>query len=194
MSTDGEARFEFRVFGDDLESLRPKLIQMSARSSVEDSTETYIVTRLNIEAGVKIRNDCLEMKVLLAREGILEQWQPSLMAQLPISGDTFADIVAPALGVAVDVPGDAQLTEAALIDIAQSVPALASVSISKQRSQFLIDGCIAELTHPDFDRMTTQSIAFEGADFVTVMQLVRKLGLAQRTNESYPCYLQRLLF
>lgn len=194
MSPDNEARFEFRVFDDDLESLRPRLMQMAAHSSVENSTETYVVTRLNIDAGVKIRQDCLEMKLLQAREGILERWQPALRAQLPVSAATFKDTVAPALGVAVDVPDDAQLTEAAIVDIAQSLPALSHVSVTKRRSQFELDGCLAELTDLDFGRMTTRSVALEGTDFVTVMQLVRKLGLAQRMNESYPCYLQRLLF
>ncbi|HVY42857.1 MAG TPA: hypothetical protein VG966_07480 [Hyphomicrobiaceae bacterium] len=194
MSPDGEARYEFRVFDDGLEVLRPLLSKLSSNSSLDQATETYIVTRLNIDAGVTIRGDCLEMKVLLAREGILDLWQPSLVVQLPVSGDTLVDVIAPALGVTVDVPGDAQLTEAALVDIAQSVRGLASVSVGKQRSLFEIESCTAELTDVDLPGMRTQSVALEGADFVNVMQLVRRLGLEQRANESYPCYLQRRLF
>jgi hypothetical protein len=189
-----ETRFEFRVFDSDLESLRPQLMRMSPQHSLQESTETYIVTRLNIEAGVKIRQHCLEMKLLEAREGILEVWQPVLRAELPVAAATFKDVVAPALGVDVDLPNDAQLTEAALIDVAQSVPALTHVSIAKRRSQFELDACMVELTDLDLGRATAQTVAFEGADFVSVMQAVRQLGLARRTNESYPCYLQRILF
>jgi hypothetical protein len=194
MTDDGEARYEFRVFGGDLELLRPQLEAASARSSTQSSAETYIVTRLNIEAGVKIRDNCLEMKLLRARDGILEQWAPALQLQLPIGGATFKDDVAPALGASVDLPDDAQLTESGLTDIAQSVPALAAIALSKTRTQFELPGCTAELTLVEFDGSSTQTVAFEGTDMVAVMQAVRQLGLEQRTNESYPCYLQRVLF
>lgn len=194
MSADSEARYEFRVFGHDLEDLRSRLADLGGQPDQDQSSETYVVTRLNIDAGVKVRDGQLEMKVLRAREGILELWWPAITEPLPVAGSVFVDDVAPALGVTVDLPGDAQLTEAALVEIAQSVPGLASISVRKRRALYEIDGCMAELTDVEMAGDQVQSIAVEGPDFVDVTQLVRKLGLAKQVNESYPAFFQQRLF
>ena len=50
-----EPRFEFRAFRDDVALLREAMQARASRVEQATSTEVYLVTRLNIDAIVKLR-------------------------------------------------------------------------------------------------------------------------------------------
>lgn len=96
------ARYEFRVFGDDLTRFRDAFAALGEANTLPVSHETYIVTRLNIESNVKIRAGRLDVKGLKGRLQFLEQWEPVLSAELPVAASEIENVVATALGVDVD--------------------------------------------------------------------------------------------
>jgi hypothetical protein len=187
-------RYEFREFGRDLTAARDAFAALGPGAEHEPSRETYIVTRLNIEANVKIRKARLEVKGLRGRLQLLEQWQPVLTAVLPVPVGAVEDLVAPALGIEVDLDGSRAFSEAALLDFVKGQPALATVVVDKQRTLFDLGDCEAEFCKLNIDGEKLQTVAIEAVDADAANAVLQRTGLDQGRNESYPAFLQRRLF
>jgi len=158
------------------------------------SSEVYIVTRLNIDCNVKLREDRLDVKVLEARSGLLELWKPLLSAELPISVPKFKQEVAAHLGVEPDRPSASYLSENALRDLANSNPALAWTPLHKKRVRFEISSGWAEVVYVTLGDRHVQSVCVEAIAADVAHELVAAAGLATYRNESYPCFLQAIAF
>ena len=116
--------------------MRDRFAALGHRRRAAASRETYIVTRLNIEANVKIRGGRLQVKVLRGRLQMLEQWARPLNAEFPVSVDDVENIVIPALGLDVEIGSGGALTEGALLAVVSAQPALATVEVDKQRTLY----------------------------------------------------------
>ncbi len=188
------SRFEFRIFGSDLSALRDALAALGAGVAQPESSETYIVTRLNVESNVKIRAHRLEVKGLQGRLRLLEQWEPVLKSEFPVPADAIENIVAPALGVDVELEEAPALTESALLSLLVEQPSLASVVVDKERTLFDLGACEAEFTELQIGDEQLQTVAIETPEAEAAEALLRRLGLEAMQNESYPLFLQRRLF
>jgi hypothetical protein len=187
-------RYEFREFGRDLTAARDAFAALGPSTIEEPSRETYIVTRLNIEANVKIRKARLEVKGLRGRLQLLEQWQPVLATVLPVPAGAIEDLVAPALGIDVDLDGTRAFSEAALLAFASDQPALATVVVDKQRTLFDLGDCEAEFCELEIEGDKLQTIAIETVNAAAANAVLQHTGLMHERNESYPAFLQRRLF
>jgi hypothetical protein len=188
------ARFEFRVFADDLAQFRDAFAALGWGTEQPPSRETYIVTRLNVESNVKIRAHCLEVKGLQGRLQLLEQWQPVLKSAFPVTADDVENAVAPALGIDVDLRDAPPFTEGALVAFAAEQPALKAVVVDKRRTLFDLGDCEAEFTELGIDPDRLQTVAIEAAEAHPADALLRRVGLEAARNESYSLFLQRRLF
>jgi hypothetical protein len=187
-------RYEFREFGRDLTAARDAFAALGSGIEQEPSRETYIVTRLNIESNVKIRKKKLEVKGLTGRLLLLEQWQPILNTKLPVSADELENVVAPAIGIDVELDGATEFDKDALLALADDQPALAAAVVEKQRTLFDLGDCEAEFCELEIDGDKLQTIAIEAVDAAAANAVLRRTGLIQGRNESYPAFLQRRLF
>jgi len=187
-------RFEFRQFDKDLVRFKDIFGGLGRPAAQAPSREVYIVTRLNIEANVKIRADQLEVKALIGRLRMLEQWQPILKLVFPVPAEEIENVVAPALGIDVDLGDAPPLSEPALLKLAADQPALAVVVVDKHRTLFELEDCEAEFTELHIGEEAQQTIAVEGAEARAVEALLLRVGLEAAQNESYSLFLQRRLF
>lgn len=187
-------RFEFRLFGADLTRVRDAFAALGPSIEQPPSRETYIVSRLNIESNVKARRGRLEVKGLRGRLQILEQWQPVLASELPVTADEVENVVAPALGLDVDLAGQPPFSESALVGWAEAQPALATVMLEKRRTLFDLGACEAEFTQLALGAARVQTIAIEALEADAARAVLEKVGLDEARNESYPAFLQRRLF
>jgi hypothetical protein len=149
-------RYEFREFGRDLTAARNAIAALGPGTEQEPSRETYIVTRLNIEANVKIRRSKLEVKGLRGRLQLLEQWQPMLATVLPVPAGAIEDLVAPALGINVDLDGTRASTSSARC----STSATARRSSASLRST--ARSCTRLPARPSTRRRPTRSCSAQG--------------------------------
>ena len=99
-----EPRFEFRAFRDDVAPAARGHAGAASRVEQATSTEVYLVTRLNIDAIVKLREGNLDVKEPVPRQGLLEQWRRALNVEPPVPGDVFKAEVASRLGFAPHPP------------------------------------------------------------------------------------------
>ncbi len=194
MKFQDDVRYEFRVFGSDLADVRNSFAEMGAPQPQPASRETYIVTRLNIESNVKVRADRLEVKMLRARTGLLEQWAPVLRSSFPVSVQNMEDVVAPALGIELELEDAESMTERALIAFAKDQHSLAPVVVEKNRTLFDLGACEAEFSELKIEGDRLQTAAFEAIELEAAQNLLRRIGLESAENESYAAFLQRRLF
>ncbi|HEX9881929.1 MAG TPA: hypothetical protein VGA65_05425 [Hyphomicrobium sp.] len=188
------ARFEFRVFASDLMAVRNAFATLGASAEQPESRETYIMTRLNVDSNVKIRADRLEVKGLLGRLRLLEQWQPIFKSAFPVPAGDIENVVAPALGLDVELGAAPPLSEAALLVFAAEQPSLASVVVDKQRTLFDLGDCEAEFAELVIGDEQVQTVAIESPEAHAAEALLKRVGLDQMQNESYSVLLQRRLF
>jgi len=187
-------RFEFREFGSDLTAVRQNFAALGRGSAQPPSRETYIVTRLNIESNVKIRSGRLEVKGLRGRQQMLEQWQPLFVSEFPVAAEEVENVVAPALGIDVDLGGATLFSRSDLLALAEEQPALATVVVEKRRTLFDLGDCEAEFCELQIGADRLQTIAIESIDAAAANALLQKVGLETARNESYPAFLQSRLF
>jgi len=188
------ARYEFRIFGTDLTRFRDAFAALGEGATQPVSHETYIVTRLNIESNVKIRAGRLDVKGLKGRLQLLEQWEPILSAPLPVSADEIENVVAPALGIDLDLDGGPSFGEDELMKLAEDQPALQSLEIDKTRTLYDLGDCEAEFTQLAIGVDRLQTVAVESLAPDALNALIAKVSLASEENISYPAFLQARLF
>lgn len=194
MERHDELRYEFRVFGADLQPFARHLAGTADKLTTETSSETYVVSRLNIDANAKFRDADLDVKVLEAREGFFELWRPLLRADLPVASELFVEKVAPLLGIDLDQTGQAQLSALDIIEIVGKVPALKAVNVRKQRTKHRHSTGISEYTLLEIADLSIETVAVESSDLDAAGRLLETSGLSTWPNESYPAFLQGLLF
>lgn len=187
-------RFEFRRFGEDFSVMRDRFAALGKADKQPASRETYIVTRLNIEANVKIRGGRLQVKILRGRLQMLEEWARPLNAEFPVSVDDVEGIVIPALGLDLEIGSGGALTEGALLAVVSAQHALATVKVDKQRTLYGLGNCTAEFCELRICNDKLHTIAIETPDAEAAHAVLNKVGLADAQNESYAAFLQGRLF
>jgi len=177
-------RWEWRTFGaaDDVFGDRPP-------ERVQESDELYV---LSVARGdtVKVRDGLMDVKRLeQVNDDGLEQWAPVLKAEFPLSAEQVRSILE---GLRVPVP---QLDRAAydLDDFVRGRSDLLAVPVHKHRSRYTVGDCMAELTEVTTEHGSTRTVAVESEHADRVIAGVRRLGLADRPNTSYPRGLKALI-
>jgi len=177
-------RWEWRTFGaaDDVFGDRPP-------ERVQESDELYV---LSVARGdtVKVRDGLMDVKRLeQVNDDGLEQWAPVLKAEFPLSAEQVRSILE---GLRVPVP---RLDRSAynLDDFVRGRSDLLAVPVHKHRSRYTVGDCMAELTEVTTEHRSTRTVAVESEDADRVIAAVRRLGLADRANTSYPRGLKALV-
>jgi exopolyphosphatase/guanosine-5'-triphosphate,3'-diphosphate pyrophosphatase len=117
-------------------------------------------------------------------EAGLERWNPVLKASFPLSrGDVEAVFGA----VRVQVPPmDRDAYDLVQFSAELAEPAgLRSVSVTKRRVRYLVDGCTAEVTEVTVDGRPIRTIAIESPDAAAVSHAVQSMGLDGYANTNY---------
>lgn len=189
-----EPHYEFRIFAPDLTSIASHLAAMTHDREEGTTAEIYIVTRLNADSNVKLREGRLDLKILKAHSGILELWEPVLSAELPVSVQTFKNQVVAHLGVEFGMSDHSRLSESELHEFVDTNPALAWLPIHKKRVRFKTPPGWSEFVDLSIGNSRLQSVAVEAREADAAHHLVDRAGIGSYRNESYPCFLQAIAF
>lgn len=186
-NTRGEARYEFRVWGERLDELGDRLRSLAEPLEVRESTETYFVSTAAVDANPKARADLLDIKVLVGvREGF-EQWGVRLKAEFPIDAALLSAELFPLLGL---TPPHFERADYSFLQVLDEVvpahPDLAAVEVGKRRQMHTVNACIAEITDATIADHRIQTVAVESSDFDALRDARHALGLDDADNVSYP--------
>jgi len=188
-------RWEWRTFGAGLGAAGARLAALAGAAAppVASSDELYLLSDC-CDANVKVRDDLMDIKQLEQTDGAgLEQWRPVLKAGFPLSAATLGQVFA-ALGLPMPTLARAAYSLDELTrELIAPEPQLRALAVHKERTRYRVDGCMSELTRVAAGGVQTQTLAVESEDPAAVLALVRRLGLADLPNQSYPRGLKSLV-
>src|SRR5829696_2606388 len=169
-------RWEWRVFGEDLEPAESRLAAL-APDRVRESDEVYLLAP-GSDASVKVRDGRIDVKHLRSvNDDGLEQWIPVLKASFPL-GPADVGFVLETLGATGSrTPSGARTVE----ELAASSPDIVAVPTQKRRAHYSIGGCMTELTEIRADGVSTHTLVVEDPDPQRVSAAVRELGMGDGT-------------
>jgi exopolyphosphatase/guanosine-5'-triphosphate,3'-diphosphate pyrophosphatase len=185
-------RWEWRAFGSDLggadatfASLEPELTQ--------ESDETYLLSQSSV-AAVKIRAGLMDVKELReVSEAGLEQWRPAMKATFPLPRAEALKVCAE-LRVRVPPAGKTTFTlDEFLALLTAPERGIRAVAVHKLRRHYTVNGCMAEVAEVTAEGRAIRTLAIELDDAERVVDTVRKLGLSDRENTSYPRWLKTVV-
>jgi hypothetical protein len=117
-----------------------------------------------------------------------------LKSEFPVPAEAVENIVAPALGIDVELGAMPALTQQAFLSLMAQQPALAVIRLEKQRTLFDLGDCEGEVTELTIEDERIETAAIEAVDPRAAETLLREVGLEALQNESYSIFLQRRLF
>ena len=149
-------RYEFRIWGESLAPLRTKLEAM-AQASEKSSEETYLISATTERCNAKIRADLMDIKVLIAEDRGLEQWNPTLKAGFPLDALTIAGQIFPSLQLdAPKLSRQEYSFDEFLSEVIRPNPKIAIVTVTKVRNQFNIGVCATEYSRITINASTSR--------------------------------------
>lgn len=185
-------RYEFRIWGEMLAPFRTKLEKL-AQPRETTSKETYLISALTEECNAKIRGGLMDIKVLIAVERGLEQWNPILKAGFPINATAIRDQVFPSLKLtAPELKRAAYTMEEFFAEVVRAERGISVVDVTKTRYQFTVGECAAEYAVVTLNQIPRDTVAVESTNAEAVLQLVQDLGIEQ-PNVSYIREISRVL-
>jgi hypothetical protein len=186
-------RYEFRVFEPELEQAEALILAHSPCNDAQDSSELYVVSRETSDVNLKIREERLELKILLERKHGLELWNPAVVENFPVKASLLQNEIFSAFKVEAPAFQRSEYDIASFLDeIVDAVPALTKVRVTKDRCKLIIDDCMVELTEVEIDDVPLKSIAIESEDVEMVLHVRHKLNLDDYTNTSYVKAIKRV--
>jgi len=187
-------RFEFRAFAQSFGIVEEKMRAISPVEQIRESLEIYIMSAGNNENNTKIRNDLMDIKVLVQVAKGLEQWNPRMKGQFPMAVEMIKNEVFPAFGVAMPEFKRESYTLAQYInEIIKPHPDLAAVNVFKRRMGFTINGCIAELAEVYVNGARIMTANLESTDVEAILAAKKMIALEDYENVNYLLAIKRVI-
>ncbi len=189
-----QPRFEFRVWSDQLDTVRDRIASLAEPYEVRESVETYIVSAASTDANPKVRGDRLDIKVLIATREGFEQWEPQLKTSFPIPASVIRNDFFRILGeFAPDLDRESYTYEQFLDDIVWRHDDLAAIEVVKQRRISTVNGCITDLAHVSIAGTDLQTAAVESTDLEALREARHLTGLDAYENTNYPAAIRQAI-
>ncbi len=187
-------RFEFRTFAQDFGIVEENMRRLSPVEKIRESKEIYIMSAGNNENNTKIRDNLMDIKVFVQEQKGLEQWNPRMKGEFPMSAETIREEVFPAFGVAVpEFKREVYTLKQYLEEIIQPHPDLAAVHVFKRRFAFTINGCIAEIGDVYVNGAKLRTANLESVDVEAILEGMRMVGLDRYENVNYLLAIKRVI-
>ena len=155
-------RFEFRTFGQNFDESAKLMARLSGpvpkKVWERESNEIYILSKTNDVNNTKIRDGKMDIKTYVQTVDGLEQWNPLMKGEFPISKEVLVNDVFPAFQVEMpELTQDTYTLEEFLAMIDDHAD-LQGVKVHKQRFGYMVNDTICE----------TGNVLINGAKVVTI--------------------------
>jgi len=190
-----QPRYEFRIFGNNLEKIEKRIKEQAKEEQTRHMTSVYLLASGNPKNNIKIREGVMDIKVLEDVYEGLEQWNPFLVGEFPLKADVIQTVVFPSLGVQCPVLDRDKYTLDQLVEELISVdPDLSVAYVNKTRHAFTVGKCITEIAEIKVNGASIKTICIEAEDPKKVLKAKKKLGIEDKVeNVNYPLALKRIM-
>ncbi len=155
-------RFEFRTFGQNFDESAKLMARLSGpvpkKVWERESDEIYILSKTNDINNTKIRDGKMDIKTYVQTVDGLEQWNPLMKGEFPISKEVLVNDVFPAFQVEMPALNQDTYTLEEFLAMIDAHADLQGVKVHKQRFGYMVNDTICE----------TGNVLINGAKVVTI--------------------------
>ena len=178
-------RFEFRSFGQCFCEAHKRMARLSVpvpeKVWERSSDEIYIISRKNDINNTKIRDGKMDIKTYVQTVDGLEQWNPLMKGEFPISAKVLEEEVFPAFMVEE------------FIAMVKANPDLAAVRVHKQRFGYMVNDTICEVGNVLINGAKVVTINSESTEIEDIKKTIKDVGLEGVENINYLQAIKRVI-
>lgn len=190
-------RFEFRSFGQNFEVAAKRMARLSMpvpeKVWERYSDEIYILSRTNDINNTKVRDGKMDIKTYVQTVDGLEQWNPLMKGEFPISTSILKNEVFPAFQVQMPELNKEVYSFEEFMDIINSHPDLAAVKVHKQRFGYMVNNTICEYGEVLINGARVMTINSESTEVEDIRKTVHDIGLEGVENINYLQAIKRVI-
>ncbi len=190
-------RFEFRTFGQNFDESTYRMARLSVpipeKVWERESDEIYILSKTNDVNNTKIRDGKMDIKTYVQTVDGLEQWNPLMKGEFPISKEVLENDVFPAFQV--DMPSltkDTYTLEEfiAMIDAHKD---LQGVKVHKQRFGYMVNNTLCEVGNVLINGAKVVTINSESTELEDIKKTIVDCELQGCENINYLQVIKRII-
>lgn len=190
-------RFEFRSFGQNFDQAHFRMSRLSVpvpeKVWERHSDEIYILSRTNDINNTKIRDGKMDIKTYVQTVNELEQWNPLMKGEFPISAEVLKNEVFPAFMVEMpDLTKDTYTYEEFILMV-RNHPDLAAVKVHKQRFGYMVNNTICEFGIVLINGARLVTINSESTETEDILKTISDLGVEGVENINYLQAIKRVI-
>ena len=189
-------RFEFRTFGQsfDQEIYRMTRLSEPVPEKVWDrqSEEIYIVSRKNDINNTKIRDGKMDIKTFVQQVDGLEQWNPLMKAEFPISADILKNEVFRAFQVTMPNFNQDKYSLDEFLSMVADENDLLAVRVQKHRFGYMLNGTICEVADVLINGALVTTLNSESTEIEDIKKTMKDVGLDKFENINYLQAIKRI--
>lgn len=191
-------RFEFRSFGRCFAEAEKRMARLSVpvpeKVWERRSVETYIVSRTNDIHNTKIRDGKMDIKTYVQTVEGLEQWNPLMKGDFPISAQTLQTEVFPAfLVTTLPVLTKETYTLEEFLRLIEDHPDLQAVRVEKIRYGYMVNDSICETGEVYINGAMVKTINSESVELADIRKTIQDVGLEGVENINYLQAIKRVI-
>lgn len=190
-------RFEFRTFGQCFCEQQQRMARLSVpvpeKVWERQSDEIYILSRTNDINNTKIRDGKMDIKTYVQTVDGLEQWNPLMKGEFPISKEVLEKEVFPAFMVDMPALDKAVYTYDEFIAMVEAHPDLAAVRVHKQRFGYMVNDTICETGNVLINGAKVVTINSESTEIEDIKKTIKEVGLEGMENINYLQAIKRVI-
>ena len=191
-------RFEFRTFGRDFSESAKRMARLSVpipeKVWERTSKEVYILSRTNDINNTKVRDGKMDIKTYIQTVDGLEQWNPLMKDEFPVSAKVLQEEVFPAFKVD-NLP---KLTKESytleeFLEIVNNHPDLQAVNVEKQRFGYMVNDTLCETGIVHINGAMVKTINSESTEIEDIKKTMKECKLEGFENLNYLQAIKRVI-
>ena len=190
-------RFEFRTFGQDFEEEYYRMSRLSAPVPEKvwdrNSSEIYILSRTNDVNNTKIRDGKMDIKTFVQEVDGLEQWNPLMKAEFPISSEILSKEVFPAFQVEMPALNKQEYTLEEFLKMVEEHPQLQAVRVKKHRYGYMVNDTICEVAEVLINGALVMTLNSESTEIEDIKKTMADVGMDKYENINYLQAIKRVI-
>ncbi|MCF6335742.1 MAG: hypothetical protein L3J12_08375 [Spirochaetales bacterium] len=192
-----DPRFEFRTFGREFDAASFRMARLSSpvpeKVWERKSEEIYIVSATNNKNNTKIRGGKMDIKTFIQKKDGLEQWNPLMKGEFPISRKTLEDEVFPAFAVEMPALTKESYTLDEFLGMVKANEMLRAVRVEKQRFGYMVNNTICEVGNVWINGAKLVTINSESTVLEDILKTMKDVGIAGYENINYLQAVKRVI-
>lgn len=190
-------RFEFRTFGQDFDKQAKRMARLSVpipeKVWERESDEIYILSKTNDINNTKIRDGKMDIKTYVQTIDGLEQWNPLMKGEFPISKEVLLNDVFPAFKVKIPELEKDTYTMDEFLAMVNDNPELQAVSVHKQRFGYMVNNTLCEVGNVLINGAKVVTINSESTELDDIKKTISDCGLEGCENINYLQVIKRII-